>query len=64
MDGPLKAISMQQMEEAFAIALATLTGREATVAIKRVKDVSDGADRLIGQERWRLAVEVTVVAPE
>lgn len=61
MKAPFKAVSMQQIEEAFACALATLTGREATVTIRTVKEVSDGADRLIWQERWRMGIVVTVV---
>lgn len=63
-DAAFNSISMQKMEEAFAIALATLTGSEAKVAICRLNNVSDGADRLIGQDRWRLGVVVTVARPD
>lgn len=60
----LKSISMIQMENAFAAALTALTSTDAKVAIRAVEDICDGSDRLIGQERWELAVTVTVVPPD
>ena len=64
MEAPFKSVTMQELEEAFAIAVATLTGSETKVAIRMMEDVSDGGDHLIGQERWKLGVVVTVATPE
>jgi hypothetical protein len=61
MEAAFKSISMKQVEEAFAIALSALTCSEARVAIKVTRDVSDGADNVIGQERWEVGLVATVV---
>lgn len=59
-DVGLKHISMAQIETAFSMALASLVAGDSKVAIRSAKDVSDGADNLIGQERWELTFSVVV----
>ena len=54
---PFKDVSMKQIEDAIAT-ITALTGMPTRIELGAVEHISDGADRLIGQQRQKLGLVV------
>ena len=56
---PFKAISMRQLEEAFAAAITAITNTETKVTVTTIKDVSDAMGGFVGYDSFSLDVSLT-----
>lgn len=55
---PFKALSMKQLEEAFAVAISSLTNLETKVTLSMIKQVDNELGRLSSKENYELSMSV------
>jgi hypothetical protein len=60
---PLKAVSIQQLEKAFATAVSEITNTHTVVTISMLRQMGDQFSRLSGKESFELAVTIATGAP-